>query len=75
MGKPGGLASEVGSAKYFGIGAILMVLAGAAPVIDSLITGQPGRATGPGNRAGQPGRATGPGNRAGQPGRATGPGN
>ncbi len=52
-----------------------MVLAGAAPVIDSLITGQPGRATGPGNRAGQPGRATGPGNRAGQPGRATGPGN
>jgi hypothetical protein len=45
LGKPGELASEVGSAKYFGTGAILMVPAGAATVIYTLITGQSGRAT------------------------------
>ncbi|WP_367765844.1 hypothetical protein [Arthrobacter sp. HS15c] len=42
FGKPGELAAEVGTAKYFGIGAMFMVLAGAATVIYSLVTGQMG---------------------------------
>lgn len=33
FGKPGELVAEVGTAKYFGIGAILMALTGAATVI------------------------------------------
>ncbi|ABK02400.1 hypothetical protein Arth_1003 [Arthrobacter sp. FB24] len=36
------LATEVGTAKCFGIGAIFMVLAGAATVISSLVTGHTG---------------------------------
>lgn len=42
FGKPGEMFAEVGTAKYFGIGAIFMVLAGAALVIYSLVTGQTG---------------------------------
>lgn len=43
MGKPGELASEVGTGKYFGIGAILMALAGAATIVYSLVAGETGR--------------------------------
>ncbi|MFC9770596.1 MULTISPECIES: hypothetical protein [unclassified Pseudarthrobacter] len=42
MGKPGEIAAEVGTAKYFGIGAILMILAGVGTIIFSLVTGQMG---------------------------------
>jgi hypothetical protein len=42
LGKPGEMAAEVGTAKYFGIGAIFMILAGAATVVYSLVTGQMG---------------------------------
>ena len=45
LGKPGELASEVGTAKNFGIGAILMALAGAAIVAYSVVTGETGRST------------------------------
>ncbi|WP_314215431.1 hypothetical protein [Pseudarthrobacter equi] len=41
-GKLGEMAAEVGTAKYFGIGAILMILAGAGTIIYSLVTGQTG---------------------------------
>ena len=39
LGEPGEMAAEVGTAKYFGVGAIFMILAGAAIVIYSLVTG------------------------------------
>jgi hypothetical protein len=39
LGKPGGYASSVGTAKYFGIGAVLMALCGAATIVYSLVTG------------------------------------
>lgn len=39
LGKPGGYASSVGTAKYFGIGAVLMALCGVATIVYSLITG------------------------------------
>lgn len=42
LGEPGEMAAEVGTAKYFGVGAIFMILAGAAIVIYSLVTGQLG---------------------------------
>jgi drug/metabolite transporter (DMT)-like permease len=42
MGKPGEMAAEVGTANYFGMGAIFMILAGVATVIYSLVTGQMG---------------------------------
>ncbi|MCU1516788.1 MAG: hypothetical protein JWQ75_1509 [Pseudarthrobacter sp.] len=39
QGKPGELMAEVGTAKYFGIGAIFMALAGAGTVVYSLMAG------------------------------------
>jgi hypothetical protein len=37
LGKPGELSSAIGTPKYFGIGAILMTLGGAAIVIYSMV--------------------------------------
>ena len=42
LGKKGEMAAEFGTAKYFGIGAIFMILAGVATVIYSLVTGETG---------------------------------
>ena len=47
LGKHGDLMTGVGTAKYFGIGALFMILAGAAIVIYSLVTGQIGRSNDP----------------------------
>ena len=42
FGKAGELATELGTAKYFGLGALLVAAAGAGTVIFSLVTGQMG---------------------------------
>ncbi|SEF10958.1 hypothetical protein SAMN04489740_4053 [Arthrobacter alpinus] len=47
LGKYGDLMTGVGTAKYFGIGALFMILAGAAIVIYSLVTGQMGTSNDP----------------------------
>lgn len=39
LGKPGEFSSAIGTAKHFGIGAVLMTLMGAATVIYSIATG------------------------------------
>jgi hypothetical protein len=39
LGKPGEMSSVIGTPKYFGIGAILMAIAGAAIVIYSIAAG------------------------------------
>jgi uncharacterized iron-regulated membrane protein len=39
LGKPGEFSSAIGTPKYFGIGAVLMTLAGVAIVIYSVIAG------------------------------------